>query len=423
MYIHRTGQSVSHMKRIFLYGWLCLALYACTGSAQPAHVEGTPGQLPAPVAVTKTVHKKVFAHLMPWFENKDSNVPQGVWGQHWAMATKNPDMDSAGLKQIASYYYPLTGPYASGDSVLIDYQLLMMKLSGIDGVFIDWPGTINLYDYPKNADNTEKIIRQLHKTGLTYAIVYEDQNVNIAFKKGAISNKMAAAQQDMRYMQQHFFTAGNYVTINRQPLLMVFGPQTFGKPEEWAEVFSVLPAKPAFFTLWDHGSRAGNNATGEFAWINADHLVSLNRFYARKDVQKIASAYPAFQAYYDKGGWGGPTFTILPEGINTFKTTLDLALASDADFVQLPTWNDYGEGTMIEPTTTFKYSLLEHLQQRLGANVQAEALPLVSQWYNAKRRYAGNEKIQQQLELAYAQLAALQIVEAKQLLANIQSIN
>src|SRR5665213_2519087 len=100
-----------------------------------------------PKPVLKSISKRVFAHMMPWFETKATN--NGQWGIHWEMNTQNPDVIEAnGQRQIASHYYPLIGPYASGDTVVIDYQLLLMKLSGIDGVFIDWPGIQNKYDYP-----------------------------------------------------------------------------------------------------------------------------------------------------------------------------------------------------------------------------------------------------------------------------------
>src|SRR5205807_732935 len=54
----------------------------------------------------------------------------------------NPNIiDANGHRQIASNYYPLIGPYASSDPNLIEYHLLLMKLSGIDGVLVDWYGT------------------------------------------------------------------------------------------------------------------------------------------------------------------------------------------------------------------------------------------------------------------------------------------
>jgi len=43
----------------------------------------------APVAVTKTSTKKVFAHIMPWFETPATN--SGTWGIHWTMSNQNPN--------------------------------------------------------------------------------------------------------------------------------------------------------------------------------------------------------------------------------------------------------------------------------------------------------------------------------------------
>ncbi len=84
-----------------------------------------------PVQVSKSVNNKIYIHLMPWFESAQYS---GYWGQHWTMANQNPDiMDGTGKRQIAAHYYPLIGPYASGDPDLVEYQLLLKKLAAADG--------------------------------------------------------------------------------------------------------------------------------------------------------------------------------------------------------------------------------------------------------------------------------------------------
>src|SRR5258706_2528197 len=133
------------MKKELLYILLLLFFLGCGKASTPTSSSiSWDGNIIAysPAPVNKTSSKKVFVHLMPWF---NYNVSSGViyWGQHWKMNNENPNIITDGKRQIASHYYPMTGPYASGDTTLIDYQLLLMKLSGIDGVFIDWPGTIN----------------------------------------------------------------------------------------------------------------------------------------------------------------------------------------------------------------------------------------------------------------------------------------
>ena len=160
---------------------------------------------------------------MPWFETPASNTQSpGSWGGHWTMnaSSINPNtFNTSNQRNIRSHYYPLTGPYASNDTTIIDYQLLLMKLSGIDGVLIDWPGTSTSYDLPMNEANTQAIVARVAKAGLNFALVYEDYNLTYA------SNKITQAQADMAYAQTNYFSNANYEKVNGKPLLLDFGPQ------------------------------------------------------------------------------------------------------------------------------------------------------------------------------------------------------
>lgn len=64
-------------------------------------------------------------------------------------------------------------------------------------------------------------------------------------------------------------------------------------------------------------------------------------------------AYPGFHDFYPDGGWEPSYFYIAHDGTNTFRRTLERGVASDVPMIQIGTWNDYGEGTMIEPTREF----------------------------------------------------------------------
>lgn len=412
------------MKRNWLVVLLVLSFSACkkSGGEEKQVPKGDEFKLTtyAPLPVQKQVAKKVYVHLMPWFENKETNSPAGSWGQHWTMANKNPEVkDAAGQAQIASHYYPLTGPYASGDLNVIEYQLLLMKFSGIDGVLIDWPGVIKLYDYPLLVRNTEKLISLLEKTGLSFAIVYEDQNINIAYNNKTIDDKMRAAQNDMTYLEDNYFGKSTYIRIEGKPLLMVFGPQTFQAEADWTQIFSVFSTKPAFFTLWNESGEAGKNAAGEFGWVYKNHLADLNTFYSKVySGTKVASVYPGFNAFYTEGGWGSNPFSI-QTGLSTFNTTLDLALKSNANYLQLVTWNDYGEGTMIEPTKEFQYTFLTALQQKLGLIYTEDELKTITTLYTLRKKFPADAVRQQKMDQVYYNLVSLKVSEAKQLLSSI----
>lgn len=365
----------------------------------------------APVKVGKSATNKIYVHLMPWFESKEFS---GYWGQHWTMANQNPDIvDGSGRRQIASYYYPLIGPYASGDPDLVEYQLLLMKLAGVDGVLIDWPGTTNAYDYARNKQNSEAVIAMIDKVGLQFAIVYEDNNLGLA----NVADKIGQAKNDMIYARDNYFSKSSYIKINNAPLLLDFGPQVLKGEAIWTSVFSVLPTKPTFLTLWYQHDDAGSNCKGEYAWLYSDYLTGLDNFYANRPNYgvKMGVAYPGFNAFYSAGGWGSNYFNI-PVGTGTFQTTLDKAFQYNSPYIQLATWNDFGEGTMIEPTRELGYSCLTYLQQKIGVSYRQPELELVYNLYLQRKQYKGNAAQQDRLTQVFYYLVSLQLTAARDLL-------
>ncbi|GEM44422.1 hypothetical protein DC3_00570 [Deinococcus cellulosilyticus NBRC 106333 = KACC 11606] len=337
------------------------------------------------------------------------------------MNTQNPDDLLEDRQQIAAHHYPLTGPYASGDPDLIEYQLLLMKLSGIDGVMIDWPGTTVLYDYPRNRANAEALIGQLGRFGLKYAMVYEDQNVRIAFERGVVTDPLAQVRKDLLFLQQNHFSDPQYFQVQGHPLLMVFGPQTVQKPSDWADLLENLNPQPCLVSLWYEVQEISADCRGEHAWVYQDarpHLEHLKSFYAQRQNfgVKMGSAYPGFHDFYQEGGWGEGYFHI-PVGLDTFRQTLDLALRSKVDVVQLVTWNDHGEGTAIEPTREFGFQFLTHLQERLGVSGLGEQdLKLVLELYQQRKKHAGSPEQQKRLDQVSGWMSVLKMNEAAALL-------
>src|SRR5687768_14041616 len=125
-----------------------------------------------PATVQKTNPLKVYMHYMPWFETP-ATLGGSSWGYHWRFNNRNPNIvDATGKRQIASHYYPLIGPYASRDPDVIEYHLLLMKLSGVDGVMIDWYGVEGTNgDIGNLLTSSNAIIEQVDDFGLKFAVV------------------------------------------------------------------------------------------------------------------------------------------------------------------------------------------------------------------------------------------------------------
>jgi hypothetical protein len=98
---------------------------------------------------------------------------------------------------------------------------------------------------------------------------------------------------------------------------------------------------------------------------------------------------------------------------------LDKAINSSVNIIQFATWNDYGEGTIIEPTQEYGYSFLTLMQQKLGVTYGQHELEVVYRLYQYRKQYSGNSSVQQQLNQVFTYLANLQVSSAESLLNTI----
>lgn len=366
--------------------------------------------LAQPVAVVKTNPQKVYMHYMPWFETPQTN--NGRWGIHWTMANQNPNVIDpvTGKRQIAAHYYPLIGPYASSDPNVIEYHLLLMKYAGIDGVLVDFYGQGG-NDLPLLLRNVNALAPRTTDVGLGVAMVFEDQ----------FATTLAAATSNMQYVGTNYFPLPNYLRSNNKPLVLTFGPQRYQTPAQWTQILAALPTLPTFLTLWYESAEAGANASGEFSWVYSDFLNGLRNFYVNRAPGlgvAAGSAYPGFDGFYAQGGWAGPTWTIPHNNGQTLTQTLALAAQyqSRIDFLQLATFNDFGEGTMLEPTREFGFSALQQIQTYTGVPYGLTELQLVYQLYNLRVFHAGNAAAQATLNQAFQALVALNVPTATALL-------
>lgn len=372
------------------------------------------------VLVAKKNTKKVYVHYMPWFYSKEQD---GFWGQHWTMTNRNPDvLNEDGTRQIASHYYPLIGPYSSNDNDLQEYHLLLMKLSGIDGVIFDWYGSRDVHDFESIKKSTESFITEIEDVGLKFSIMYEDKSTQPLTGRRVSSGSIAAATADLQYISKKYFPSKSYLKANNKKLVFLFGPNYIDDPADWDLIASGLSFEPTFMTLWKASDRVGATAYGEFSWIDRNHLETLNGYYQyaqQNNIVTVGGAYPRFNDYYYEGGWRPDTsedWQIDSNGTQTLEETLALTDAYPVEFVQLITWNDFGEGTMIEPTKEYGYSSLESIQKYTGVPYGVNELKIPYKLYQLRKKYKDNSRIQKLLDYVYQSIYALKLSKADRVL-------
>ncbi len=327
---------------------------------------------PLQCCATEPNRPTLLAHYMPWYSSKSVS---GSWGWHWTMDHFDPDKVSGGGKrEIASHDYPLMGAYDSSDPHALECQVIQMKLAGINGVIIDWYGIRDYFDYAAIHANTQALIPFLQKAGLQFVICYEDQSIGHMIKGGEIkaSDGVREAKLSLQWLEENWFSHPSYLRKDDQPVLIVFGPQYFDE-ESWKETLSFFDTKPRVHLLPHLAKKY--KADGPFGWIPVhggnslapnEWRESLDRLYRRADDGEnvMGIAFPGYDDIYAKAGIHDSYGSIDSRGGKTFIETLDRAYESSSDIIQIATWNDYGEGTVIEPARNFGYQFLEEVQRR-----------------------------------------------------------
>ncbi len=316
-----------------------LLLFAVLAFAlRPARAADAPQTVPRPL---------LLAHYMPWF----SAPPQSQnYGWHWTMNAFDPNQIVNGQRQIASHYYPLIGPYDSSAAAVVETHLLTMKLAGIDGVIVDWYGRTDHFDYALIHRNCELVLQTAARLGLKFAVCYEDQTIPILVTGGKIKpeNRVQHAAEEVRWLEENWFQNPAYLRFDGKPVWLSFGNSGL-TDAEWKAVLATRQT-PSIY-LSERRRREG--ADGAFDWpMPAQGLEATETFAAQSHDWPVAMpvVFPRFNDIYGEAKIH-KSFPIIPEdGGQTLEKTLRNARASGAPFAQIATWNDWGEGTQIEPS-------------------------------------------------------------------------
>jgi len=363
---------------------MLLALSSC--SSQPPPVVSTeaakiePTQEKASTAVTAEPAlapgrmwegKTLLMHYMPWYETPQG---RGKWGSHWTGHEKQHDPNQQkenGLPDIWSHYHPLIGPYDSADPDLLECQLLQMKLAGIDGVIVDWYGIMPEADYPQIHEATRAMFAACGKFGLQFAPCFEDRSVDLMLKWKKLTEDQIPAHltETFQWMEKEWFPQPQMARRDGKPLVLMFGPIYVQKTEIWQQVLDSLKDRPAFFGLHHLWRKAA--ADGGFTWVHFDawagnpdsetvkkRLRETYAYPAPDPNQVIPSAIVGFHDIYAQSHGRVEA----REG-QTLRESLEVCMEGPWPQIQMVTWNDYGEGTMFEPTHEHGYRSLEIVQK------------------------------------------------------------
>lgn len=377
-----------------------------------AHPAPSPSATLAPEDADRRA-RKVFATYLPWFETAPG------W-DHWKWAEHDPDrIGTDGRRDIAAVRYPAVGPYDSRDDAVLGYHLLLMRAAGFDGAFVNWYGRGNKLDVATKA-LFEKVAAWRGAYGLRFSLTaMVDAEPYLRLES---SSQVESLGADLRYVLDTFAVRPEYQRLEGKPLLLFFPKPDPGHPGGDAQ--AVTPDE----------MRSARDRAGQAFWLGILHPDPAFKAAADLPYGWIAGAadsgedfgqeyldwlYPAIGYQRDSEGWALPLGIGIAYpgfddgGVHAWSddparrrwiareiggaATLDLTWdrfdrfiarnpGAPVPWMQVATFNDWNEGSEIEPSLQLGTTPMKQAAARIAAfKAGSSSSPPAEAWAFAAR--------------------------------------
>lgn len=316
-------------------------------------------------------NRQVFAHFLTWFRTRNFSGEWQMWNSDYEQSPHNPEtMFANGQRDAAVTSYPLIGLYDSTDPHVIEFQLLLMNAAGIDGVIIDWDGRrLNPYRH----DALAKLLPYLRRFGMRIIVCFEEWCGY--WPKGQFASRedeLRAASGEMRWLLEKVVTLPEYAVIEGKKPILVFRKimDQWFSPAEWSRLAGPVHAAGATLLFDDAADKSLDKAgDGRFywlcrlfgakAWSNLEDGTTLyEQFCSGGEANTIAGVAPGFDDT-PVWGWGEVPRNAPRYDGERYRRMWEMSIEAGAPAVQIITWNDWNEGTQIEPCDKWAFQYVE----------------------------------------------------------------
>jgi glycoprotein endo-alpha-1,2-mannosidase len=248
----------------------------------------------------------------PWYGTAGRD---GSW-VHWSQNGHRPPFD------LYSSYYPAHGPYSSSSASIVDEQMAEIRAAGVDEVVVSWWGRGSAEDR-----RLPLVSAAARRRGLAVAVHLEPY----------AGRSVQTVQADLVYL----------AALGIRDVF-VYQPREIAT-SDWAALLPQLPGMRVFAGDDDVSfavqGRFAGFYTYDFVNYGAAKFVRLCMEAHRAHILCAPSVGPG----YDGVRAGEPPVFKPRRNGATYDNLWRAALAASPDYVTITSFNEWGEGTQIEP--------------------------------------------------------------------------
>jgi|GEM_PF-5167151 len=276
---------------------------------------------------------EVSIFFYPWYSvpGVDARAGWRHWDQNKTTTPNSPPGD------IGSNFYPADGLYSSLDPAVLVRQAQQMRESGVDTVVSSWWGQGSFEDW-----NLPGLISTMNASGLRLAIHLEPYP----------GRSPLTVASDLTYLRSLGITE-----------VYIYQADTSGSAADWAPVLAAHPDMRFFAESGNLGSMLSGSFADYARTAGFDGVYTYDAVrYGEPEMAATCGAArqrrllcsPSVAPGFDARRSGSPQLGVTPAlGGLRYDTLWQAAFAAGADVVSVTSWNEWHEGTQIEPAKPY----------------------------------------------------------------------
>ncbi|MGL6125699.1 glycoside hydrolase family 99 protein [Chryseobacterium artocarpi] len=298
---------------------------------------------------------KVQIFYYGWYGNLQTDGSLKHWNHEIIPHWNNPKWNNLGHYKggddIGANFYPALGNYSSNDKRIIEKHMQMMKDSGVGVVVISWLGKDSFTD----------------KSVMQYLDIAQRFNLKIAFHIEPFYKTVTELRDQLSYLVTTYSQHPAFYKKDGKPVYYVYDSYKIA-PEEWSKLLSENGEKTVrntkldalYIGLWveknDSAFFDKSGFDGFYTYFASEGFVFGSTTSNWKDMAQYAKDHhlifiPCVGPGYSDTRirpWNEANFKSRDNG-KYYEKMFDAAIKVNPEFIGITSFNEWHEGTQIEP--------------------------------------------------------------------------